>query len=64
MYQVVQYLVPAGVWFGAQLSPAQTDNETRFALVGCTVAPVGAVTCVLNPFSSVCIVFYSSGVSF
>ena len=30
----VQYVVPAGVWFGAYL-----ENGSDFALVGCTVAP-------------------------
>ncbi len=32
--QVLQYCVPAGVWFGAR--PAQ---GTEYALVGCTVSP-------------------------
>jgi predicted cupin superfamily sugar epimerase len=30
----VQYLVPAGVWFGAYLPP-----DSEYAFVGCTVAP-------------------------
>ena len=30
----VQYVVPAGVWFGAYL-----ENGSDFAFVGCTVAP-------------------------
>ena len=32
----VQYVVPAGVWFGAYLEPAEAES---YALVGCTVAP-------------------------
>ena len=32
--QVVQYVVPAGVWFGSFPNPG-----TSFAFVGCTVAP-------------------------
>jgi predicted cupin superfamily sugar epimerase len=31
---VVQYVVPAGVWFGAY-----PENGTDYSLVGCTVAP-------------------------
>ena len=30
----VQYVVPAGVWFGAYL-----ENDSDYAFVGCTVAP-------------------------
>lgn len=30
----VQYVVPAGVWFGAYL-----PNDSEYAFVGCTVAP-------------------------
>jgi predicted cupin superfamily sugar epimerase len=30
----VQYVVPAGVWFGAYL-----ENHAEYAFVGCTVAP-------------------------
>ncbi len=38
-----QVVVPAGHWFGATLGPvddvAEERGNTRFALVGCTVAP-------------------------
>jgi uncharacterized protein len=32
--ELLQYVVPAGVWFGARLAP-----NGRYALAGCTVAP-------------------------